>query len=386
MRNLGKYEKGAQRVLFSAILLFFALWYIKPIGQGVFKFLSVFKPFMIGFMLAFLINLLMNYFENNLFSRFKEGGRLRAHSAGLSIALSRILVLLGLFLLLNVLIPRVFESVNSLVNSRPDFVKEITSFMEKYPATQPYADDVNKRLMDINIGSLSNLVANFQEDPAKYLTKTSSIITSVGSNLFTRFLGFVFSIYVLLNKGVLKERMEKILYAYTRKERGDYVNYVFSLSYDTFAKYVKSRVLDSIILGFMTLAGMLVFKIPYPGMISILIGVTDVIPYFGPVIGRLISMVLIFVESPIKSLIFVIYIVIIQQIQEKIIYPSLVGKEVGLPPILSLVSVTIGGALFGIVGMLIFMPIFSICYTLFNEHLDKRVEKKKLEGGRDDKA
>lgn len=190
---------------------------------------------------------------------------------------------------------------------------------------------------------------------------------------------FVFSIFILLSKRMLKINSTRILYAITNEERADYINRVFSLSYNTFKDYIFSRLISVICLSALTFIGMFVMRIPNAVMISLIVGFSDLIPIFGPIVGTGFSMILIFIESPFKALIFLIYTLIIQQIQENAIYPAIAGNKIGLPAVWVMASVTIGGALFGVWGMLISIPVVSVIYTLSHEKVHKTLVEKDID-------
>ena len=168
------------------------------------------------------------------------------------------------------------------------------------------------------------------------------------------------------------------MYAILSEKKAAYLNKVFSLSYNTFKDYIFSRLIAVVTLSALTFLGMFIMKIPNAGIISLFVGVSDLIPIFGPIAGAGLSAVIIFLESPIKALIFVIYDVIIQQIQENIIYPAIAGEKIGLPAVWVLASITIGGSLFGIWGMLIGIPVASVIYTLFHEFIDNKLKEKNI--------
>ena len=189
----------------------------------------------------------------------------------------------------------------------------------------------------------------------------------------------VFSIFVLIYKKMLKTNGTRLIYALLSEERADYINKVLSLSYNTFKDYVFSRMISVLCLSVLTFIGMKIFKIPNAPIISIVVGISDLIPIFGPIFGTGFSAILIFVESPFKALIFLAYNVIIQQIQENLIFPYIAGDAIGLPAVWVMASVTIGGSLFGIWGMLISIPVVSVFYTLYLEKINNKLKEKNFD-------
>lgn len=201
-------------------------------------------------------------------------------------------------------------------------------------------------------------------------------MSSVSSGVIGVFTMFVFSIFILVYKRMLKINGIRLLYAVVSESKADYINKVFSLSYNTFKDYLFSRLISVICLSVLTFVGMFLMGIPNAAMISVLIGLSDLIPIFGPIFGTAFSVILIFIESPVKALVFLIYNLIIQQIQENAIYPAIAGNKIGLPAVWVMASVTIGGSLFGIWGMLISIPVVSVIYTLSHEKIHDTLEKK----------
>ena len=360
-------------------MVFFAFWYIKNVKNGLTAFIAVIQPFLIGFMLAFIINLPMNFFERKVYSKIFKTEKTKKLVPVFSLISSWILFILGIVIFLNVLIPRISKAVTALIERFPLFLDDLIDLLNKNKFTKDFADDAQKYINSVDWNkTLVQVKDYFVGEAGNIFDKTTSIINSVSSTIITIAAATIFSVFVLINKKDLKILANRIIYSLFKRSTADEINKVASLSYSSFASYINSKALSSLILGILVFVGMLILKIPFAAMAAILVAIADFIPYVGPLIATVIMMILIFIESPFKSLVFLIFLLIAQQVQGSIIYPALAGKTIGLPSIWVIVSIAIGGSLFGIVGMLVSIPIASILYTLMNEKMDKTLAKKEI--------
>lgn len=379
MKKLDEKNSQLLKVILISILVFFAFWYIENVKNGLTVFIAVIQPFLIGFMLAFIINLPMNFFERKVYSKIFKTEKTKKLVPVFSLISSWILFILGIVIFLNVLIPRISKAVTALIERFPLFLDDLIDLLNKNKLTKNFADDAQKYINSVDWNNVLVQVKDyFVGEAGNILDKTTSIINSVSSTIITIAAATIFSVFVLINKKDLKILANRIIYSLFKRSTADGINKVASLSYSSFASYINSKALSSLILGILVFVGMLILKIPFAAMAAILVAIADFIPYVGPLIATVIMMILIFIESPFKSLVFLIFLLIAQQVQGSIIYPALAGKTIGLPSIWVIVSIAIGGSLFGIVGMLVSIPIASILYTLMNEKMDKTLAKKEI--------
>lgn len=379
MKKLDEKNSQLLKVILISILVFFAFWYIENVKNGLTVFIAVIQPFLIGFMLAFIINLPMNFFERKVYSKIFKTEKTKKLVPVFSLISSWILFILGIVIFLNVLIPRISKAVTALIERFPLFLDDLIDLLNKNKLTKNFADDAQKYINSVDWNNVLVQVKDyFVGEAGNIFDKTTSIINSVSSTIITIAAATIFSIFVLINKKDLKILANRIIYSLFKRSTADEINKVASLSYSSFASYINSKALSSLILGILVFVGMLILKIPFAAMAAILVAIADFIPYVGPLIATVIMMILIFIESPFKSLVFLIFLLISQQVQGSIIYPALAGKTIGLPSIWVIVSIAIGGSLFGIVGMLVSIPIASILYTLMNEKMDKTLAKKEI--------
>ncbi|MBS6920862.1 MULTISPECIES: AI-2E family transporter [Anaerococcus] len=379
MKKLDEKNSQLLKVILISILVFFAFWYIENVKNGLTVFIAVIQPFLIGFMLAFIINLPMNFFERKVYSKIFKTEKTKKLVPVFSLISSWILFILGIVIFLNVLIPRISKAVTALIERFPLFLDDLIDLLNNNKFTKNFADDAQKYINSVDWNNaLVQVKDYFVGEAGNIFDKTTSIINSVSSTIITIAAATIFSVFVLINKKDLKILANRIIYSLFKRNTADEINKVASLSYSSFASYINSKALSSLILGILVFVGMLILKIPFAAMAAILVAIADFIPYVGPLIATVIMMILIFIESPFKSLVFLIFLLIAQQVQGSIIYPALAGKTIGLPSIWVIVSIAIGGSLFGIVGMLVSIPIASILYTLMNEKMDKTLAKKEI--------
>lgn len=379
MRKLDEKSQNLLKVVVLGILLYFGFYYIESVSKAFSNLFLVLQPFIIGGALAFVISIPMNFFERQ-FSKLDKNGKHKKLISVMSLLISWILVFLAFTILITILVPSIGKVINTFIIKWPEFVEDIYKMLQKYPITEPYADKFMDTLSAISWNNIKNASLEFLKGrESDVFTKATDLVSSVSSGVIGVFTMFVFSIFILLSKKMLKINSTRILYAITTEERADYINKVFSLSYNTFKDYIFSRLISVVCLSVLTFIGMFVMRIPNAIMISLIVGFSDLIPIFGPIMGTAFSMILIFIESPVKALFFLAYTLIVQQIQENAIYPAIAGDAIGLPAVWVMASVTIGGALFGVWGMLISIPVVSVIYTLSHEKVHKTLVEKNID-------
>ena len=379
MRKLDERSQNLLKVVVLGILLYFGFYYIESVSKAFSKLYLVLQPFILGGALAFVISIPMNFFERQ-FSKLDKNDKHKKLVSVLSLLISWILVFLAFTILITILVPSIAKVINTFINKWPEFVEDIYKMLQKYPITAPYADKFMDILSGISWDNIKNASLDFLKGrEGDVFTKATDLVSSVSSGVIGIFTMFVFSIFILLSKRMLKINSTRILYAITTEERADYINKVFSLSYNTFKDYIFSRLIAVVCLSVLTFIGMFIMRMPNAIMISLIVGFSDLIPIFGPIFGTAFSMIFIFIESPVKALIFLVYTLIVQQIQENAIYPAIAGNKIGLPAVWVMASVTIGGALFGVWGMLISIPVVSVIYTLSHEKIHKTLVEKNID-------
>ena len=296
-----------------------------------------------------------------------------------SLLLTILLVSGVIFAVMIMIIPELGNTLSSLSNSINVFFPKLQKTIESY-MKQDSEVWIWLNSMEVNWEKMmESAVSFFKSGAGVLMNSTFSAAKSIVSGVTVFVIAFVFSCYILVQKNRLGIQVEKVLYAYQPKGRVEKILRICSLTYKTFSSFLAGQCVEAVILGAMFVATMWVIRLPYALLIGVLIAFTALIPVFGAVVGCLLGAFLILMVDPMKALVFVIMFLILQQIEENLIYPRVVGSSVGLPSIWVLVAVTVGGSVMGVVGMLIFIPLVSVLYTLFRENVYKKLREKRIE-------
>ena len=363
-RNL-KNEEVKKYITIGAVLiiLYWALQNLQLIFSVMSKILTLFMPFLIGGVIAFIMNVPMKQIERHLFQ--KEQYQTEKFAA-LRRTCAYVLTLLAIIVILAAAMVIV---IPQLVSTIADIVKQAKAYPQ-----------IEQQLASVQIDweSLLKSVMDFVTAGTKGIISGGiGAVTSIVSGVTNFFIGFIFSIYVLFQKETLARQTKKILYAFTKEKTAQKVLRVVRLANTTFASFLSGQCLEACILGTMFCVTMLVIRLPYALLIGIVIAITALIPIVGAFIGCVVGIILIGLVNPVKAVIFVIMFFVLQQIEGNLIYPHVVGSSVGLPGMWVLMAVTVGGSLFGIVGILTFIPICSVCYALFRLFVNERLKEKR---------
>jgi len=367
-------------IITFAIVLFWALQNLQSVASFTSTLLGLLAPFIIGLSLAFIINVPMKVLENRLFSfkGMRNNKTIQVLKRPVSMVLTIILIFAIIYIVLVLVIPELITTIGILKNGVPKFLAQVQEEINKLAVQYPEITSwLTTRELDWN--SIGESIFNFLRNGATSLVNsTFNIATSVFSVVFNFVLGLVFAIYILLQKEKLAVQLKKLLYAYLPESRSDRIVSISTLSNRIFSNFLTGQCTEALILGALCFVGMLIFQFPYALMISVLIGFTALIPVFGAFIGLGVGAFLIFVTDPIQALWFVIFITVLQQIEGNLIYPRVVGSSVGLPGLWVLVAVMLGGSMFGVMGMLISVPLCSVLYALLRESVGKKLDAKKI--------
>ena len=366
-------KEDMKKIMFLIVFAIIVFWlsqnlnFILNIINGLFKLLF---PFILGLCIAFVLNVPMSLIENKIFKKKNKYSRV------LAITLSLALLVVILFFVLFLVIPSLIETITSFANKFPFILENIKEWLEKilikYPELQSEIDKIN-----FNSAEINNLIMNFAKSSIKDILNTSvSLISTLISSVANLFMGIVFSIYILSQKEILSRQAKKVLYAFLPNKIVNKFLEITEISNNTFSKFITGQCLEACILGLMFFVSLSIFKFPYALTLSVLVIVTALIPIFGAMIAMFIGVILIMVNDPVQAIWFVVLFQVLQQIEGNLIYPKVVGKQVGLPPIWVMLAVIVGGSAFGLIGMLVSVPISSILYTLFKNWVNDRLDYK----------
>ena len=383
-KNPNLFKKGDHHylkmmgVIFASILFFVILSNLGIVLGAVKKVTNVFLPLTLGLAIAFIVNMPLKFFENKLFGKLtrKDGKIWRKIKRPICLILSFAVFLSVIIVLLSFVIPEFIKTCEKFFVALPAAMTNITA------TVSGWLDALHlSSLGPINIdwSSISTWALDLIGKNQEVITSGAlGFVTGLFTSLINIILAVVFSVYILASKEALGRLMKSFIYSIMRRERAKKLISLVVLSNKAFSGFISGQCIEVLLIGILCFIGMLIFKLPYAIMVSCIIAFTAFIPVFGPFIGTAIGAFLILIESPIKALWFVVFIIILQQLESNIIYPKIMGKHVGLPGIWVLISVTIGGGLFGIIGIITSVPICSVLYTLFDRWIKRRLEERNI--------
>lgn len=355
-------------------LVIFALVNFSKILAFLGKVISIFSPFLLGIILAFVLNVLNNFIEKKIFGKIKPSKIWNKIKRPLCITLSLILVFLTIFFVMNLLIPQLKNSASLFTDTLPAYKEDIIGILNKFDVDESTVNKVGEYL-----DNFGKVITDYIKGNSKdVITVTTEVATSVVNIISKGIITLVFAIYMIAQKETLSRQINKVMKAYLKPKTINMINTVGTLANKTFSNFVTGQCLEALIFGSLVFVGMLIFRFPYASTIGVLLGFTALIPIFGAFIGTAIGFILIMMVSPVKAILFVVFIIVLQQIEGNLIYPRVVGKSIGLPGMWVLLSVTVGGSIGGILGMLIATPLCSLLYALFTKMVNDRLKSNKI--------
>lgn len=364
------------RIVAVCLIIYLALRYVDVIGEAAAFIADLFSPLILGFILALILNVAMRPIEKVLFPG-TNNRRLKKMRRPFAVIIS-ILLVSGIFVFVVCLIvPELIKALYIIAEGLVSLGKSLSQWSSNIAISDTALGRLAEN-MDFDLASLQKKVVNWiSETGPKIAAEAANAFSGIGSGIFNFIVGLVFSIYILLDKENLKKQATRLVSVWFPEKTSDVIIHVAGVSNVTFRSFVAGQTTEAVILGTLCAVGMLILQIPYAAMIGALIGVTALIPIFGALIGTVIGAIMIISEDPFKALVFVIFLLILQQVEGNVIYPKVVGSKIGLPGIWVLAAVTVGGSLAGVLGMLLGVPAFSVLYTLINEATDwKEVQLK----------
>lgn len=366
-------------VAFAAVGLYFLFQNVSGIVKIVDTVVGVMQPFIFGLAFAFILNLPMVFLENRFLKlaekRKKPGIKVnRKAIRALSLFLALLILFFAVTLFLVPIIPQLVVSVETFVGNITDYIDQLDAFVgnlverfhldpELVEGLLPSFDKLVDYVVDLLSGSIPQVV-NF-----------TSQITSAVLNVVV---GLIVSIYFLYSKETFFGQTKKVLYAIFKRETAGKIIRIAGLSNRTFTGFVSGKVIDSLIIGVLCFVGLTAMKMPYTLLISFIVGVTNVIPFFGPIFGAIPSTLIVLLVDPLKAMLLLVFIIALQQFDGNILGPRILGDSTGLPTLWVMFAIIVGGGLFGFVGMLVSVPTFAVIYTLAREGIGAKLRAKGL--------
>ena len=372
-------------VIVASLLFYFGLFHMNTLRGFIRKVFGILSPLIYGGMIAFVLNTLVRIFENKIVFKFmkkndiKITSKKRKATRAICIFITVILFLWGIYVLMALLIPELIESVTNLINDFPSYVRTI-----EYWINSAFSD--NEELQALFGGLFTNIETRAQDWlNTQLVPELNSFLRIFSSGLFEFLtfimnfvIGLVISIYLLYGKENFVARGKQFMYS--RFSIKTVNNNIRDLQFinKTFGNYIVGTVIDSLIIGILCYIGMLAMNMPYAVLISVIVGVTNVIPFFGPYLGAIPSAFLILIIDPLKCLYFLIFILILQQFDGNILKPKILGDTTGVSSFLVIVSIIIGGGVLGVLGMFIAVPVCAVICTIMRNRMVSRLQKKEL--------
>ena len=370
--------KRVMLLIAFATLLYWGLNNLSLLG-GVLKSIgSLLSPLLIGICIAFVLNLLLKALErlwDRALTRWSSPWRDKL-KRGVCLTLTMVLFLGIIFAIIFILIPRLEEAGSTLVANIPTYVAQVQTWWENLSG---FAEEHGVMLPELalNADQVKDTITGFlQEKGDSVVNTTLNITTSIVGALVNLLLALVFSVYLLAQKETLIAQAKRLLQRILPKKAADRLMHLLSLTNNAFSSFVSGQVTEAVILGTLCCLGMLILRLPYALPVSVIIAALSLIPIFGAWIGAATGAFLIVFQSPIKALWFLIFILILQQIDGNILQNRILGEKLGISDLWVLVSILVFGGIFGVAGMLLGVPAFAVIYTLITDRINKRLNKK----------
>lgn len=370
-------------VIAAAIAFYFVLLRFPDLSDLIKKIIGVLMPVIFGFVIAFLLNPLVKTIERFLTpylkSYIKKEGRCEKFARAVGIFLSEILLILLVVLLCNMLIPELYNSIRNLVYTLPKQLNNWVNNIDDMVKGDSTLSVVFKEVLSQGTDMFQNWLKNSLMSQANSLMSNvtdgvSAIVTTVTSLL----IGMIVSIYLLFSREIFVRQIKKCVYALLPARQANLVLHFSTKTNEIFGGFVIGKIIDSAIIGVLCFIGLSILKMPYVALVSVIVGVTNVIPFFGPYFGAIPSAILIFLAEPIQGLYFLIFILVLQQFDGNILGPKILGNSTGLSAFWVIVAILLGGGLFGFVGMVLGVPTFAVIYYMVGMFMEGKLEKKNL--------
>ena len=364
-----KFKQSLILVAFG-IVFYQLLQNISPLLRVFSALRVVVTPLIYGFVIAYLLNIPFKWYQDKVFASLKKKGGLTARMIKhLSVLLAYITVLAIIVFLFWIILPQLLTSAKLLIQNIPYYINSaetvINRFVEDFELQSYYSGHLTGSwitVLERYTGQIDELIPNLIDQ-----------VMNLTSIVFNLFIGIACSVYLIYSKETLIRQGKRILRAYGPAKHNARILELGSRTNFLFTRFIAGNLLDSMIVGVLCFIGMSVFRFPYPLLVSVIIGVTNLIPIVGPFIGAIPGSLIILIVDPVKAALFLLFILALQQVDGNIIKPRLFGNQVGLPSLWVLIAIVVGGRLFGIVGMLAGVPVVALIYSIVRENVDKKL-------------
>lgn len=371
--NIAKRTISNIIVVSVGIILFFIIKNLGGIFNKVGEIIKLLMPFIYGFSMAYLLAIPLKFLEDKVLKFMDKKNQYKAKRF-ISITITYISAAILISIVFSILVPELSRSIYTLLENIPDYIKALEEYINNIViALNLNGDMVEDIVKDFN--SISKYITSIAGTAVLDLFQFSANITQYILNIF---IATIISIYLLAGKEKFFAQIKKFLYAMLPEKPVKYVIELTRSSHKTFIGFLGGKLLDSLIIGIICFVGMKIFKMPYPLLVSFIIGITNVVPVFGPFIGAVPSVIIIFIASPIKALWFILFILVLQQFDGNILGPKILGNSTGLTAFWVMFAILLGNGLFGVVGMILGVPTFAVIYSIIVSVINNALKEKGL--------
>lgn len=371
-------------VIASAICFYYLIFHSESFYEKINSFFVIASPVIYGVIVAYLLTPIVNFFEKKLLEPlFTQKAdmtiRKKKYMRMLSVTMTMIVVIIAFYGFFSIVIPNLVISIRNISTQFSSYVQTLNYWSKKFFDDYPEIELLVIEFLDMYSGEFNDYLNNSIIPQIESLVKTVSLsLISVLKFLWNFIIGVVIAIYVLFSKETFAGQAKKIVYAmFSTRNANQIISDTHFIS-ETFIGFISGKIVDSVIIGFLCFAGTSFLKLPYPLLISVIVGVTNVIPFFGPYLGAIPCAILVFMVNPIQCIYFVIFVFLLQQLDGNVIGPKILGESTGLSGFWVIFSITIFGGLWGVPGMIIGVPVFAVIYAMTKRHTERKLKKKGL--------
>jgi len=355
-------------VVLVGIAFYLALSNFSVLWSKISVFLSIISPFIVGFIIAYLLNAPVDFFHRKVFYKLKKG-------RGLSVLTIYVIAFLVLVILLMMIGPNVAESIKVLFTNMPVYLENLNTLVQSL--TEQFNIENDAGINDLLI-TYQDLMERLANELTNAIPQILDLGRAIGSGVITAITAIISSIYMLLSKKQLVPQVKKLTYAILPVKQADWLTRVLHNANHIFLRFINGKIIDSAIIGVLCFTLCVFLQVPFPVLIGVVIGVTNVIPFFGPFIGAIPCLMILVIVEPWAALKFLILIIALQQFDGNILGPKILGDSTGLSALWVLVAIIVGGGLFGFIGMLLGVPVFAVIYALVRDWVEKRLKEKNI--------
>lgn len=391
MRKFNKKYLQIGVIAFITICCCILFYFILFNGETFVKFFNriiyIFRPIIIGVFLAYILNPLMTSIENNVFIpinkklkiKYKSEVKSKKVTRAFSVFSTIIIFICIIYAIINMIVPQVIESIESIIARIPAFINQCNTWINNLIFdNKDISDMIISYLGNLEDWFLTSIVPRLQDAVTTFSSNIISGVVSTIKIMLNIIIGLIVAIYLLSQKELFCAQAKKITYALLREERANNLINNMRFANKTFGGFLSGKIIDSLIIGILTFAIISIFNIPYKVLISVIVGVTNIIPYFGPFLGAIPCAIILLMVDPFKCITFLIIVLILQQVDGNIIGPKILGDSTGLSSFWVIFAITLFGGFFGVFGMFIGVPLFAVIYAAIRTFVNQRLEKKRL--------